>query len=221
MLLVFGRQEEKDFGDWAKFLPNHDIKEIIESYHDWFDELININLIDYSIFILVTKDVWISDNPIFMTFSLAHELEHAVQYLEERILSLQAHLIISYLKLSNQWNNSTYNDFPPEMDASRTAKKINFLLHGENETLAFIDKRISESAVQSPDSYGKSYWRHIRSLELEVDYDWKSLIRERWTEYEDMISRMKCASEDFLKEYEYYETIVNMLSSTTSTLHPK
>ena len=167
-MLVFGWPNSDTLRAWAKLLPNQDINEIKGCYHHWFneDELINADLTDYSFFIVISEDLGISDDSIFLTFSLAHELEHVVQYSEERVLSLQAGLIISYLSLSNQWNNSTYQDFPPEMDAFRTAKQINFILHSEDKTQAFIDRRISESS--DPDD--SAYWQHINTPEAPRTY---------------------------------------------------
>lgn len=178
-LIIFGWQSAELFGDYGKTIFNREVKEFKEDYPDWLDEISELDLVNFELFVLIFREVGESDNDIFITLTIAHEFQHIAQYLEERQLFFQASLLKSFRKQEGNYTNECYRSFPTEKDAFTTSKRICFELYGEDIVKRYLVNQ-TEDRFLLPDE--RPYWKDLLDLKIDNKFSWKEDIRHIWKE---------------------------------------
>ena len=104
-----------------------------------FMELPNISNFEFIIYL--SKEIREDNNEIFKTFTIAHELQHIIQYIELKKSFKKYLLLYRYFDLINELDDQEYKNLPTEMDAFRKAKIIANRLYKKRCKL-FIDEEI-------------------------------------------------------------------------------
>ena len=172
------------------------------------------NLDDFKFIVYISRGVRENENEIFKILTIAHELQHLLQYLSSRKLYWKIPVIVDFLRLDDRFSNEKYRSMPTEVDAFRMSKKIATMLVNAMDVNAFIKKQIENSG----DEIEKSYWENISSLNLEERYSWKDETIKLWIALkEEILARVeglkkkkknighKNKETNFLESFQFYE----------------
>ena len=133
--------------------------------------------------IYIHREVRDSDDRIFKVFTIAHELQHVLQYLGSKISYCQAALVQTYMSIFQRLTNKLYRMVPIEIDACRKAKSIAIKLDGKEKVSSFVEQQIRNTK----DGKGRSYWMNIRELDIGKSFDLQKEMQIFWDKYKGKI----------------------------------
>jgi hypothetical protein len=136
-----------------------------------------------------------------MIISLAHEMQHLLQYGNARKLWAVDGLIRDLARSGQILGFSNWQDHPSEYQAIHTSKRIATKLCGAEPVERYADSQISEA----PDSGEKSRWEFFRSLPLEANYDFP-------VEVIKLVEAHRVALQDFIAQYRRTDPICSSLA---------
>jgi hypothetical protein len=102
------------------------------------------------------------DSDIGLTLSFAHELQHFLQYVQEWPIWALNFLLIRLG--SDEFKN--YWDFPIEIQARVTSKRVAEELHGKAAVREFISGRIADHITDND----AEDWKYIQSVDTSIEY---------------------------------------------------
>lgn len=153
-----------DRTDWPKMKADgaenrgafHPVNESVYRITGWperlRDELVTVDLEASRLVYKWDAAVYLHDSTCqhsdMLTMTLAHELQHAVQYRCDRKVWAY-NIIVTRLKRETiaAWK-LTVHDIPVEREARIVAKRVSEAILGREATAAYIDSRISSSVVR-------------------------------------------------------------------------
>ncbi len=141
--------------------------EFIKRFSFEFNRIVSLSSYDFLVYFAV--DISKSENEIDKTFTIAHELQHVIQF-----IYLPEYLLEKHTSLWDCFKESGFNtnELPKEKDAIRRAKIINYDINKDKKIVDdFIFKKISESCGIED----KSYWEIVRDID-KTDYDLRNEI---------------------------------------------
>jgi len=156
-----------------------------DEYDDFITEVINKepnkidNLENFKYLIYLSSDIRKCDNKNYKIFTIAHELQHVLQYLNYPRLHKKYSVLFRYFILKKL----NPNMLPKEQDAIRKAKSINYRMFGKRDVDHFIDEKINKSREDNE----KLYWENAKSLDVDIDHNMENGVREFWEKYEECI----------------------------------
>ncbi len=169
---------------------------------------------DYRFIIYLSREVRENDNPIFKILTIAHELQHLLQYVNFRNECFQVSVLKGFFDVRNDYTNRFYRNIPHEIDAFRKSKSIAIRIFNESEVSSFLEKRIHDTQ----DDNEREYWENLKSLDLEHRFNLTSVMSELWEKYESEIlslvqqletknqnSELEKKEKDFVEAYEFYQ----------------
>jgi len=165
-LKVLGTVKAKGTTEYDEF-----IKEVINKESEKID-----NLETFKYLIYLSKNIRTCDNKKYKIFTIAHELQHVLQYLGYSCLHEKHSVLFRYFILTK----SNIFELPKEQDAIRKAKIINYRIFGKRDVDNFIDEKIQKSR----EDIEKLYWENVKSIDLNIEYDLESRVKEFWRNYE-------------------------------------
>lgn len=125
------------------------------------------------------------ESDIGLTLTFAHELQHFLQYVQEKPLWA---LNILLINLRNE-EFKVWWDFPVEIQARVTAKRVAEMLYGKKAVREFILCRI-EAHITDIDAED---WKYVQGIDSSVDYslaeETKSLVRRFREQLESELQR--------------------------------
>ncbi len=206
ILIFFGMRSSRHqigLGAWGvlaiKNTPGY--SHILERYN--YDLSLIPNISNFEFILYLSEDIRENDNKLFKTFTIAHELQHIIQYIESMDLYAIHLLIRRYFALNNGLDNQKYRDLPFEIDSRRKAKIICYEIFEEQECNSFIETEIKRGDDIGDENY-KSYWEDIKTLDL--DFDYKIETELLWNEHENAIAekidRIRSKKDHFVSEKE-------------------
>jgi hypothetical protein len=142
------------------------------------------NFGDFKFIVYVRRVVRESDSLIFKVFTVAHEIQHILQYLEHSDVFYIIAVVKAYFMIGERFTNDIYRMIPTEVDAFRKAKSIAYRMFSKEEVSAFIEQEIQN--LQDENEGG--YWKNIKGLEIEKDYDLKKETQIFWDKYKNEIN---------------------------------
>ena len=136
-------------------------------------------------FIFLSSDIRDSDSNISKVHTIAHELQHIVQDINNELNRKRASVLIQYFYLKGNWVNEIYRKLPIEFDAFLVSKKTNYSLYGKKEVDNFLADIIKKSKPRD-----KSYWEFVDSIEVNDEYDLNTEMETLWEEHINSIEKL-------------------------------
>jgi len=136
-------------------------------------------------FIFLSSDIRDSDSNIFKVHTIAHELQHIVQGINNELNRKRASVLTQYFYLKGNWINEIYRKLPFEFDAFLISKRTNYSLYGNKEVDNFLADIIKESKPRD-----KSYWEFVDSIEVNDEYDLNAEMETLWEEHINSIEKL-------------------------------
>lgn len=212
LLIYFGSRRDDSLPGLGvlkvKNTPSH--KKFIEDVIS--HEIEKSKLPDFETFkylIYLSKNIRECNNKKYKNFTVAHELQHVLQFAKYDGDHQQHTVLFNYFILKRLY----LYELPKEHDAIKKAKFINYRMFGKRDVDIFTDEKIIKSGNDSE----KSYWENIKSIDADEDYDWESGVAKCWFDnkksIEKEIKRIKEKKENyeldgkekiFLDSYENY-----------------
>ena len=171
------------------------------------------NFFDYKYLIYLSRKVREGNDRIFKVLNIAHELQHVIQHIHFKDIFLKVGVVKGYFMAIKEYTNEFYRNIPIELDAFRKSKKITIILCGKHGVDEYISKKINDSQ----DDVERSYWEHIKLVDVQEEYDLRSIFEQIWDETESDIERkikeLKHVKQDreldidemnFIEAYEFY-----------------
>jgi len=166
----------------------------------------------YQFIIYLSRKIRESNDKIFKVLTIAHELQHVIQFIKFKDVYLQTGVLRGYLQVEKKCTNELYRNTPTEVDAFRKSKIIAIKIFGKEKINYFIKKEVEDAQNEND----KSYWINIKSLDSDKSYNLKNETQKYWDKYENEIShkkdelerkkehcRLKIAEEYFLEACEF------------------
>ncbi len=142
---------------------------------------------DYQFIIYLSRKVRESNEKIFKVFTIAHELQHIIQFIKFKDVYLQTGVIRGYLQVEEKFTNELYRNTPTEVDAFRKSKIIAIKIFDKKKVDYFIKKEVEDAQNEND----KSYWINIKSLDINKNYNLKNETQKYWDKYENKIFHKK------------------------------
>jgi hypothetical protein len=109
------------------------------------------------------------EDPVGLTMTLAHELQHFVQYGSARKVWAENSLIPMLSRDVIVASGLQWSDIPIEREARTVSKRIAEELFDANRVARYIDIRIAAA----PNAADATDWKFVRGLSTSVSYDLK------------------------------------------------
>jgi hypothetical protein len=160
--------------------PNH-FWELIA----WYDEKAGKVILPYTSVIYLHGSTCETD--IGFTLTFAHELQHFLQYTNEKLLWIKNTLLIA---LHNE-EFKVWWDFPIEIEARITAKKVAESLFGTESVKEYIQERIKAHITEND----AEDWKFVQSIDTAISYSLEEgtrpLVQRHRRQLEEHIQRCK------------------------------
>jgi len=176
----------------------------IDEYWEFIKEVINHepnkidNLENFKYLVYLSSDIRKCDDKKYKVFTIAHELQHVLQFIEypSTCLRKKHSVLLWYFDL----NTLPRHKLPMEHDAIRKAKLINYRMFAKKDVDSYIEENINKSMRDDE----KFVWEITKSINVDFGYDWKNGVIEFWRRYKtDIEKKVKRLSEKVeLKENE-------------------
>ncbi|MFX1466103.1 MAG: hypothetical protein ACFFA5_06490 [Promethearchaeota archaeon] len=182
------------FGAFSSYIPR--LKKALgtvkvrgtDEYDEFIKEVINHesrnkmdNLEDFKYLVYLSSDIRKCDKKKYKIFTIAHEFQHVLQFLEYPCTCLRKkHKVLFWY-----FDLKTLPCFKllMEYDAIRKAKLINYRIFGKGDVDNFIDKKINRSREDTE----KLYWENVKSIDLDIEYNLENGVKEFWERYKSEI----------------------------------
>jgi len=213
------------FFDWMCFSLIHSLGRLIikdtPSYKTFIYKFAFLkfkvkNFSDYKFIIYISRKVRKEDDKVFKVLTIAHELQHIIQFINFKDIYYQNAVLMSYFwtreNLKNELNE-LYRKSPIHVDAFKKSKLIAIKVCGIERVDNLIEKKI-DNAMSEND---RNYWSNIKYLDIKKSYDLQKEAQKFWDIYEDelilkkdeiekkkKISELEYEEETFLEACEYY-----------------
>lgn len=189
ILIFFGMRSSRQqigLGAWGvlviKNTPSY--SHVLETYNYELSPIPNISNFEFIIYL--SADLRENDNKLFKTFTIAHELQHIIQYIDSKNTYKKYLLLFRYFNFKNGMDNQRYRSLPTEIDSFRKAKVIAYNLFGNEECDQFLEEEILKGSTNN-DNDSKSYWENLKLIDLNSSYDYEEENNKLWNEYENAI----------------------------------
>jgi hypothetical protein len=150
--------DQTAFADWPEYITEQifvdDPKQL------WFRRLF-----DHVIYMYGST----SENPVGLTMTLAHELQHVIQYETVPDLLTASNLFKQLPKQLLESRNFQWADMPAEREARAVAKKIAIAIHGKQA----VDQFLAERAALATHALELADVQFIQQLDTGVPYSVK------------------------------------------------
>jgi hypothetical protein len=169
-LIYFGQKSERSlYGTGRTYVyevESH--KELIAAeFSEFFDYRHN-----YDFYIYLAREIYEDNGTIFRTFTLAHELQHAVQYCLSRCHFLMGRVIFHYSWLNNR---DYIKRIPYEFDARRMAKITNIKINTRSAVDKFLDDKIRVGKPEEKEEY-----QLLKDINVNQEFDLTTEYSRYW-----------------------------------------
>jgi len=165
------------------------IKRLVEEKNDIED----FESFDYIIYL--SKDIGKDENEIFKSFTIAHELQHILQYIYLKTHYLRHYVLVRYFEIK-RFNT---NELPIEHDAIRKSKEITYKILDKENVDSFINKKIMISRKGE-----KKYWEKIKNININENIDLEKEMQAVWDKYKNDIEEKIKIDHGLRKAYKLY-----------------
>ena len=217
ILIFFGmrsRRYQIGLGAWGvlaiKNTPSY--LHFLETYNYELSPIPNISNFEFIIYL--SDDIRENDNKFFKTFTIAHELQHIIQYVDSKNSYKKHLLLFRYFYFKNEMNNQRYRNLPSEIDSFKKAKAITYNLFEKEECDQFLEEESIRGNTNN-DNDKKSYWENIKAIDLNSSYDYEEENNKLWNECENAIeneiarienqNKINPKEKDLLEAYRYFK----------------
>lgn len=141
------------------------------------------NFKTFRYFIYLSSNIRECENNIFKIFTIAHELQHVLQFINVKNIHKKHSDLFRYFcsKELNRFN------LPKEHDALKKSKLINYRISDKRKKVDdFINEEINR---YNKDTYKSQYWQKVKAIDVDEDYDLAKEVENLWKKYKKNIEK--------------------------------